>query len=119
MLVLWLFAEMPGQVKRCDKKNELWNKILGWQPCQNVVWLHREISTFLRNIKEAIRMDKKVLGRGSLEVNLCCVATVARGHRATFATPNKWIKGSPVLVLGQLEDERQGFSHQVGSALTR
>jgi len=46
--------------KRCAKDNVLWNKILTWTPQQNVLWLQREIGTFLKNVKEQVRANKKV-----------------------------------------------------------
>ena len=35
------------KIIRCEKKNELWSKILKWTPAANVAWLQREVGTFL------------------------------------------------------------------------
>lgn len=48
------------KVKRCEKNNGLWQKILTWTAEANVIWLSREIGSFLRSIKDTQRAGKKI-----------------------------------------------------------
>lgn len=51
--------------KRCSKDNTLFQEVFRWTPQKNHYWLMREVGTFLKNIKEAVRAGKKVNLRGS------------------------------------------------------
>ena len=70
---------LPVQVKRCEKNNVLWNTILTWTASATTVWLHREIGTFLRNIKSAISNSRKVQPRADVPRFGCKVSTIATG----------------------------------------
>lgn len=70
---------LPIQVKRCEKNNVLWNTILTWTAAATTVWLHREIGTFLRNIKSAISNSRKVQARADVPRFGCKVSTIATG----------------------------------------
>ena len=48
------------KIMRCEKTSALWQHIFTWTPDSNVLWLRREIGTFLRNIKDAQRSGKKI-----------------------------------------------------------
>ena len=48
------------KIKRCEKVCVLFNKIFTWTPESNLLWLKREIGVFLRAIKDAQRVGKKV-----------------------------------------------------------
>ena len=48
------------KVKRCEKTNVLFNKVLTWSQVSNELWMIREIGIFCRAIKDAQRANKKV-----------------------------------------------------------
>ena len=56
------------KIMRCEKTNALWQQILTWTPDSNVLWLRREVGTFLRIIKDAQRSGKKINLRSNAKV---------------------------------------------------
>lgn len=53
------------RTSRCPKENILWMDILKWSQEKCHYWLMREVGTFAKNIKEAVRANKKINLRGN------------------------------------------------------